>query len=124
MTTPALTGKDGVVNIGGVIAEVTQWSMDRNTEAVEATSMTSGGNREFVAGLFGWSGTFTLLKFINKTGAQAAATFQVAAAAGTASPKFSGSILITNEPVTVPVDGRVEYAYTFTGTGANTAATA
>jgi len=122
--TAAVTGKAGVVNIGGAIAEVTQWSMDRNTEAVDATSMDSGGNSEFVDGLFSWSGTFTTLAFINKTGSQAAATFQVGAAPSAANPKFTGALILTNEPVAVPVEGRVEYAYTFQGTAACTAATA
>lgn len=123
MVTAAVTGKAGIVNIGGVVAEVTQWSMDRNSEAVEATSMSSAGNQEFIVGLFGWSGTFTTLAFLNKTGAQAAATFQVGASASAANPVFTGAIILTNEPVTVPVEGRTEYAYSFTGTAALTAAT-
>jgi len=121
---PAVTGKAGVVNIGGSVTRVTAFTMDRNTEAVEVTSFDSSGNREYVAGLFGWAGTFNALKFLNQVGLQAAATFQVGAAAGTDNPKLSGSIIITNEPVNCPVDGRVEYGYTFTGTGACTAATA
>ena len=124
MTTSAVTGKAGVVNIGGALSEVFNWQMDRNTEAVEATSFDSSGNREYVAGLFGWAGSFSSYTFSNKTGAQAAATFQVGASADTSNPKFTGSIIITNEPVSVPVDGAVEYAYTFQGTGACTAATA
>lgn len=124
MITSAVTGLAGVVNIGGAFAEVTAFTIDRNTEAVEATSFDSSGNREFVAGLFGWSGTFRTLRLANKTGAQAAATFQVAAAAGTSTPTFAGALIITNEPVSTPVDGIVEYNYTFTGTAALTAATA
>ena len=124
MVTSAVSGKAGVVNVGGALGEITQWQMDRNVEALEATSMSSSGNREFIDGLFGWSGSFTALDFVNQTGTQAAATFQVGATVTAALPKFTGSIIITNEPVATPVDGRVEYAYTFTGTGACTAATA
>ena len=123
MVTSAVTGMSAVINIGGSVAEAFNWSMDRNTEAVEATSFDSAGNREFVPGLFGWSGSFSTLRFMNKTGSQAAASFQVGASAGTATPKFSGAIIITNEPCATPVDGRVEYAYTYTGTGVCTAAT-
>lgn len=124
MTTAAVCGKAGVVNIGAAILEVTQWRMDRNTDALDATSMDSGGNREYVVGLFGWTGTFTTLKFANKTGSQAAATFQVGAAANAANPKYAGAIIITNEPVECTVAGVVQYAYTFTGTAGCTASTA
>lgn len=124
MTTSAVSGKAGVVNIGGSVSEAFDWSMDRNTEALEATSFDSSGNREYVDGLFGWGGSFSTYIFLNQTGTQAAATFQTGAAAGTATPKFTGSILITNEPIACAVDGIVSYAYTFQGTGACTAATA
>ena len=117
MSTAAESGKAGVVNIGGVIAEVTGWNMSRPVVALEATSMSSGGNQEFVAGLAGWSGTFTAEVFANKTGAQTAATFQVGAAAAANTPTFSGSIIITDEPIAVDVAGVVNYAYTFQGTG-------
>lgn len=123
MATSAVVGKAGVVNIGAALAEVTTWSMDRNTEAVDATSMSSGGNREFLPGLFNWAGVFTTLLFANKTGGPNAATFQVGATADVSNPKFTGQIIITNEPVEVAVDGVVQYAYTFQGTGSVTAAT-
>lgn len=118
------TGKAGVVTIGATVAECTTWQMDRNTEAVEVTAMDSGGNREYLAGLFGWSGSFTTLKILNKTGSQAAASFDVGATQTADLPRLSGAIIITNEPASVAVDGRAEYGYTFTGTGACTAATA
>lgn len=121
--TNAVHGKSGVVSIGGTISEVTQWSMSRVTDASEATSFTSAGNREYVAGLFGWTGSFTTLVFANKTGLQSAATFQVGATAAANAPVFTGSIIITDEPVAVDVNGVVQYAYTFTGTGTCTAAT-
>jgi len=123
MVTSAVTGKAGTVNISGALSEVFAWTMDRNTEAVEATSFDSSGNREYVVGLFGWSGTFSTLRFANKTGSQSGATFNVGATTTSALPSFRGAIIITNEPISCPVDGRVEYAYTFTGTGACTAAT-
>jgi len=122
--TNAVHGKSGVVNIGGAIAEVSQWSMSRVTDATEATSFDSAGNREYVEGLFGWTGSFTSLVFANKTGLESAATFQVGAAAGANTPTFAGAIIITDEPVAVDVNGVVQYAYTFTGTGANTVAVA
>lgn len=122
--TSAVTGKSGVVNIGGVVSEVTTWSMNRTNEPVDATSMSSSGNKEFVSGLNGFTGSFTTLAFLNKLGSQAAATFQVGAAASAANPKYSGAIIITDEPVTVDVAGVVNYSYTFTGTGVCTAATA
>lgn len=124
MTTSAVSGKAGIVSIGATVNEVTQWSMDRTVEALDATSMSSAGHKEFVAGLDGWTGTFTTLAFVNKTGSQAAATFQVGAAASAANPKFTGAIIITNEPVAVDVGGVVNYAYSFTGTAACTPATA
>jgi len=124
MTTSAVTGKAAVITIGTAVAEANAFSVDRNTDAVEATSFDSAGNREYVAGLFGWSGSFTTLRLINKTGAQAAATFAAGATAGTSNPTIAGAIIITNEPIALTVDGITSYGYTFTGTGACTAATA
>lgn len=120
----SITGKAGVVTIGATVAECTTWQMDRNTEAVEVTAMDSAGNREYIAGLFGWGGSFTTLTFLNKTGSQAAASFDVGATQSATLPRLSGAIIITNEPANVPVDGRVEYGYTYQGTGVCTAATA
>jgi len=124
MATSAVSGKAGVVNIGGALSEVTSWQMDRETEQLDATSMDSSGNRDFVDGLLTWRGSFTTLVFANKTGSQAAATFQVGTAAGASTPTFSGAIGIENEPVEVPVDGVVQYQYSFVGRLACTAATA
>jgi hypothetical protein len=125
MTTSAKAGKAGRVQVGATVTEVTGWTLDRTTDALDATSMASSGNREFIDGLFGWTGTFTSLTFINKTGSQASATFDVLAGTPAATtPRFSGAIIITNEPVACEVGGVVQYAYTFTGTGACTAATA
>jgi predicted secreted protein len=122
--TNAVTGKAGVVTIGATVNEVTAWNVDRTTEAVDVTSMSSSGNGEYVAGLFRWNGAFTTLNILNKTGSQAAASFDVGATRSAYLPRVSGAIIITNEPVNCPVDGRVEYGYTFQGTGACTVATA
>ena len=121
--TNAITGKAGVVSIGSTVNEVTEWSLNLAVEAVEATSMSSSGNREYIDGLKGADGSFTTLRILNKTGTQAAATFQAGASTSASEPKYTGSILITSEPIAVPVDGRVQYAYTFNFTGAITVAT-
>jgi len=122
--TNAVHGKSGVVDIGGVIAEVTTWNMNRTAAADEATSMTSGGYQEFVEGLRGWAGSFTTLVYAAKLGLQNAATFQVGASASTYAPVCTGAIIITDEPIQVDVNGVVQYQYTFTGTGSASIAVA
>ena len=125
MTTGAKTGKGGSVTIGSAVAEVTAWNISHTVDAVEATSMDSSGKGEYIPGIERWSGSFNTLKVLNKTGSQAAATFDtLAGTAAVTSPRYSGAIIITDEPVAVPVDGRIEFAYTFQGTGTCTVATA
>ncbi len=123
MVTAAVTGKAGVVKIGAsTVAEVTAWSVDRPVEAILATSMDSAGNNEYVEGLKGWSGSFTSLLYdaLVAVGGAQAGTFQVGAVASAGAPILTGSVIITNEPVAVTVEGRTEWQYSFQGTGALT----
>ena len=123
MTTAAVHGKSGKLSLGGSeVLEVTNWSMARPTETADATSFTSGGNRERITGLKDRTGSFTCLRFQNIAGSVLVGTFQVGQSAASNQPTFAGSVVITDEPVTVPVDGRVEYEYSFEWTGAETVA--
>jgi len=113
MSTAAVSGKTGRIEIGTTVAEVVDWNADIVTEALDATSMSSGGKKEFIAGLEEGSGSFATVQFLNKRGAQAAATFGVGASAASNAPDISGKIIITTEGTAVPVDGRVAYSYDF-----------
>ena len=125
MTTAAVHGKSGKVSLGGAeVLEVTNWAMARPTEVADATSFTSAGDREFITGLKNRTGTFTCLRFQQIAGSTLVGTFQVGASAASNQPTFAGSVIITDEPVTVPVDGRVQYEYAFQWTGTETVAVA
>lgn len=120
MPTTAVAGKTGIVTVGTAVAEVRGFSVVREVEALDATSFDSSGNREFIDGLAQTSGSFTTLVFLNKTGAQAAATFQVGAAPAANQPSFSGAINITSEGVEADVEGEWGYSYDYTFSGAVT----
>jgi len=124
MATSAITGKIGSVSIDGTgTYEFTTWSISPKQEVADSTSMESGGYREIIASLKAWDGSFTCLDFPNKLGGPYLGTFKMTTTNTATHPQFSGSLFITEEPATVPVDGRIEYAVTFQGTGSLTLAT-
>jgi len=111
-----IIGKVGIVGSGEIL-EIRNWTMDRNLDVPETSSMSSGGNREYKAGMKGWAGSFETIKFVDLHGTEAVGTFQVGASASASTPVFTGTILITNAPVNVPFDDTVAYAHTFQGSG-------
>lgn len=121
----AVTGKTGKVLIEGTgeILEIRNWTMDRNLDTPETSSMSSNGWREFKAGMKGWSGSFETIKFVDLHGTEAVGSFYVGAAASGSEPIFSGTVNITNAPANVPFDDTVAYAHTFQGSGPLTVAT-
>jgi len=113
MATASVAGKTGRVVIGTTVAEVVDWEITRSVAALDATSMSSGGNVERIEGLADATGTMNTLQFINKIGVQAAATFGAGASAASNAPDIAGKIIITTEGVAVPMDEKVTYAYEF-----------
>jgi len=122
----AVTGKSGKVKFptSTEVTEIRNWTLNRPMETPDATSMSSGGNREKKAGIRDWSGTFETIKFVDLAGQEAVGTLMVDGSGATAStPQFSGTMLISDAPVEVPYDDIVAYKHTFEGSGPCTAAT-
>ena len=114
----AVTGTIGkVIVAGSEVVEIRNWTIDRNMDSPETSSMTSAGNREYKGGMKGWSGSFETVKYVNLHGTEAVGSFQVGATASASTPIFAGTVLITNAPVNVPFEDTVAYAHTFQGSG-------
>jgi hypothetical protein len=117
MTTAALVGKAGSVSgqSGGV--EITEWSHTLTTELVEASSMSSGGNREWIQGLTGGEGSFTAIGSNVVVGSVTTLTLKCGS---TGALQLSGAALVESTEVSNPVEGRIEYSASFKYTGAIT----
>lgn len=125
VTTAAVHGKAGKFSLGGSeVLEVSNWAMSRSTAVADVTSFTSVGDAEFVTGLKSRTGTFNCFRFQNISGSTLVGTFQIGAAAASNAPTFAGSVIITDEPIEVSVEGAVAYAYSFQWTGAEAIAVA
>jgi len=108
----AISGKNGVVTLGGVTMCVTEWTANNNIERLDATNTCSGGKRDLVAGINEWTGSFTSHTYSGVATGSAAVVFtnDDLTITGTALVDFSASS---------PVQGSVvEYTYdvAFTGT--------
>ncbi len=125
MTTAAISGHTGsVVMTGGSPAEVVEWRMGRGLKALEAVSMDSAGNEEFVVGLRGATGSFKTRKYFATPVTATVATFKTATAAAANAPWYSCTIIITSDPVECMVNGTIGYSFDFSVTGGVSVATA
>jgi len=114
----AVVGKSGkVIFSNSEVVAIKNWKIDRNTDAVETSSMSSGGNRSYKGGMKDWGGSFETNEFVDLAGQTAVGSFSVGTAAATSTPIFSGTVIITNAPVDAAFDGVVAYAHTFKGSG-------
>ena len=111
MATTADCGSTGSVSLGG---EITSWTLNLNQDALEATSMASGGFKEFIGCLKDADGTFTTLVPCGAIGASAGVVFT------NDKGTWTMDIIITNLSTEVDVNGVVTFNYTFVSTGAIT----
>lgn len=111
MATAAICGTTGTVSGG---TEVISWTVTKTQEAVEATSMASGGFKERIPCLIGATFSFTAIGAKPTMGA-ASGQFKTASAGGAT---ISGAIIINKVSVETPVEGVV----TFTAEGVFTGA--
>jgi len=116
MTTAAISGKAGSVTNGGGADEITEWSVTLTTEALDATSMSSDGWREFIEGLQGATGSFTAIGSRPVTGSQSGISLN------TGNVTISGDVIISSVEASTPVDGVVTYSADFSFTGEVSAA--
>lgn len=110
MATAAVAGYGG--SITGVSGEVLNWSCDVTVEALDATSMASGGWREFISGLKGATGS---AEFQGATAPSTGAVETLTLNSGTNT--ISGAAIVTRVATNVPVDGKVTWNIDFSYTG-------
>ncbi len=111
------SGKNGQVQSATAdVAGIREWNLSYDADALETTDFTDAGVKTFVAGLTGWTGSFSGFD-------QAAAPLPAVGATVTLKLEldntdfYTGSALITNASPAVSVDGVNTIAYTFQGTG-------
>ncbi len=125
----AHAGKDGIVRAGAtptIVGEVKSWTIDEAADALETSTINAGGNRLYVGGMQGWSGT--LEAFWDEEDAGQAelilgATIDLELEpTGTAigNYTFEGQAVITGISDSAAFDGLIERNITFQGTGALT----
>jgi len=108
MPTEAISGHTGTSSQG---TEITSWELNLSQEALEATSMASSGNREYVAGLSGGNGKIEGVGTAPTKGA--VSSLQLANDNDT----FSGDAIISNVQHLTPVDNVVRWTCDFVYTG-------
>ncbi len=95
------------------------WSIDTETDEAEVTTYASGGWKEFLRTLKGWSGSAEAFwgneQFINSLGQTVVVKLFVNK--GVSQDCFEGFAVITGDGIETPVDGVVEESIDFTGTG-------
>ncbi len=132
--TTTYTGESGRVefDVGGSltnVGSVRSFSIDLNTETIEDTNMSSGGNRTYVAGLTDFSGTMDLFmrdsdaaQQAMRTQGSAPASLKLFPSGETTGMSLTGEVLITGFSISSTFDGMVEATASFQGTGGITIA--
>lgn len=127
----AIAGTDGAVKLGAnTVTLVTEWSFDGEVDMLE-TSAIGSGNRTYIPGLFGATGTITASFDMTDTNGQKAlhdAFFNKTSVALTLRANSSGTLgtytaavaFINKISPAVAVDAKVEISFDFTVSGAVT----
>jgi len=108
LSTQAKCGTGGSTGFGG---EVKSWTFTEDLATLEATSMDSAGNKEYIGCLKSGSGSFESYTLAATIGAQTAATFICE------EHTYTADIIITNITTTVDVQGLVVFKFDFETTG-------
>lgn len=117
-------GKGGDVDTGSSVAGINAWTLSYDGEAAETTDFASAGIKEFIPGASGWAGTFAGFKDGPPIAVNSIVALSLEEVAGSATEKYTGSAIITNQSADTNTAGVVTYSYTFQGTGALTPASA
>ena len=134
----ALRGNRGTVVFGssGVVARVTQWSIEESGDTIETTAMDAAAAdgaiaKTFIAGNTEWQATITCNVDRSDTDGQAAMRGGVAAALklypesdGTGKKYWSGDTIVTRMQEQGEVNGKITYTASLKGTGTLSLATA
>jgi len=120
-----ISGKAGEVTIDGTtVAGIKEWTLDISADALETTDLGDSGHRTYIAGLDGWSGSFTGPRDGTEAASIGSSVSLVLKLSQTSGQQYSGTAIITGIHPSVSVDGVAMITYDFQGTGALTAPTA
>lgn len=108
MPSTGICGSTGSIGLGG---EITKWTVTLNLETPDATSMASGGNREYISCLKDAEFSFESLTSCGSVGSSASMTFTNDDGTIT----FDG--IIEQVTVKTDVDGVVTWSYSGKSTG-------
>lgn len=119
MATTAIAGYSGMVSGAGAnsATEIKSWQVTITTEALDATSMSSNGWREFICGLRGATGTFTCIGTHPTVSTVNTNSITLDTNTGAGGFTISGTCIITSVEYGDAVDGVVTYTAQFTMTG-------
>ena len=114
----AITGTQGNVTfLTGYTTGVYSWTIDYVADALESTTFTSGGYRDYIVGLLSWGGTYECrlddaIPIRHPGRPRAIASFL-------AHPGviYVGNIIITGVSLGVAVDGVCSATFTYQGSG-------
>lgn len=130
-----LSGKSGKIEYaGGMVEGFNSWSLDVNVDMHDVTTFTTGTLqwRNFIAGISSWSGSIEGLFTTTSTGLTNLRTNALTPTTGqfvgymdkSGGENLRGSVLIQTMGHNVDIDGTVDVAFSFQGTGALTYSTA
>lgn len=124
-----LSGKSGTVSVDAATIQVRNWEFTQTADMLDVTSADSSGNREFISGLTGATGSFTAQWKSDENphsdppdilpGNSLACIFQAGITGG---PKYTVTALVNEITTSNPIEGVIEYSVSFTVTGAVTRA--
>jgi len=106
----AISGKNGTITLGSGYVCVKEWSVDITTDRLDGTTTCSGGWRQFVEGLEGYTGSVTTFDHVDVS------DDFLAVSLSNDKVTVSGSALI-NESISSAVDGLNEFTYDIQFTG-------
>ena len=123
-------GRGGIVKFDtNTAAEAKDWSIDVSTDTLETTDLTTTGYRDYIGGLYSWSGSVNIMFDESDAGQGSIETKVLSGASATLNLKWSeddsaaadvGSVIFTGFNITSSFDGLVEASVSFQGTGAIT----
>lgn len=103
----AISGKQAAAMIGGTDIFARNWSVTDDKDILDSTTTRSGGFKEYVEGLEGYTGSFMSYDFYVYSGLQAVSLVDVT---GSANYTISGSAFVKTD-FSGSVDGLNEYTY-------------
>ena len=117
-------GKGGDVDTGSSVTGMNAWTLSVDGEAADTKDFASNGVGEFIPGGSSWAGTFSGFKDGPPIAVNSIVSLSLEEVADSATEKYTGSAIITNQSADTNTAGVVTYSYTFQGTGVLTPASA